>query len=162
MDYTPYLIQAYDVAQESPDPSTQIGALILSWDGVLLGSGCNTFPEGLEVTPEMLQRPLKYTYIEHAERNAIFDAASLSSPGLAGATMVCPWASCAECARAIVQSGIVRLVRHADAQARSPERWVESLKIADHIMTSGGVEIIEISGKLGAKSIMHCEERWHP
>jgi len=56
-------------------------------------------------------RPAKYRWTEHAERNAIFSAARMGV-SIVGATMYLPWFPCAECARAIVQSGIGALVAY--------------------------------------------------
>jgi len=161
MDIEALLIQAYAFASNSPDPSTQNAALIVDDDGNVEAWACNTFTRGMVVTDEMLVRPLKYTYIEHAERGAVFHAARLGTKCL-GKTMVCPWASCAECARSIVQAGIKTLVRHQDASDRSPERWVESIALSDKILEAGHVEIINHVGKLNASPIMHCEELWTP
>ena len=147
------LVRCYQLAQASPDTSTQNGAIIVNTEGKEIGSGCNEFTKGINVTPEILMRPLKYAYIEHAERQAIFDA-TLNGNKTLGATMFCPWSASSDCARAIVQSGIVLLVRHMDAIVKSPKNWAESIKIADHILRAGKVDIVEISGKLGAPAIL--------
>lgn len=163
------LRSAYRVATGSPDPSTQCGSLIGYFGGgvgsfrgfITEAQACNTFTRGLDVTPERLVRPLKYSLIEHAERGAVYDAA-LHGVVCSGKTMVAPWAACTDCARSIVASGIATLVRHKQASDRSPERWIESIALADEILISGGVEIIDFDGHLGAAEIWHCEERWTP
>lgn len=174
--YANVLTKAYERALGSPDPSTQNGALIVSEVMVgghigfeILAGGCNEFTKGLEVTPERLERPLKYTFIEHAERNAVFNAASLGV-NCTEKTMVCPWAACAECARAVVASGIGKLVRHKQASERSPARWLESIALADEILLAGGVTIVEYDGVLHedktvvgkVPTILHGEELWTP
>jgi dCMP deaminase len=155
------LLRCYQIAQASPDTSTQNGAIIVDAQGREIGAGCNEFTKGIKVTPELLVRPLKYLFIEHAERNAVFDAV-LEGNSTREATMFAPWAACADCARAIVQSGITTVVRHADAGARTTAHWAESLRIADQILRSGKVEIVEVSGKLGAPSVLHSGVRWNP
>lgn len=162
------LRNAYQVATGSPDPSTQngalIGQLVLDESGDYFeayAGACNTFTKGVEVTPERLERPLKYSYIEHAERGAVFEAARLGVQ-CDGLVMVAPWAACIECARSIVNSGISFLVRHKQASDRSPERWIESITQADALLIDGGVEIIDYDGTLGAAQIWHCEELWTP
>lgn len=158
--WTDLLVYAYKEATLSPDPSSQNGALVFDQNGTMLSAACNEFPKGLNVTPEMLERPLKYTYIEHAERNAIYKA--FQHDGLPY-LMVCPWAACADCARAIVQSGISVLVRHKQASDRSPERWLESIAVADDILKQCRVRVIDIDApSLGAPTIRHCEELWTP
>lgn len=174
--YANVMRHAYECALDSPDPSTQNGALIV--DEVLVGGhigfeirakGCNTFTKGVKCSPEKLERPLKYSYIEHAERNCIFHAAS-QGVCLTGKTMICPWAACVDCARAIVQSGISKLVRHKNASDRSPERWIESIALADELLIASGIEVVEFTGFLHkmknvagiVPTIMHCEEEWTP
>ena len=70
--------QALSAATQSDDPSTQVGAILVSPDGTdIIAHGCNNMPEKVRVTPERMQRPLKYDVREHAERDAIFRAAKL-------------------------------------------------------------------------------------
>jgi dCMP deaminase len=103
-----YMRVARRAAQESPDPSRKTGCLIVLKNGGEVRA-CNNFTYNVKATPERLERPLKYTFIEHAERNAIYWCA-LMGYRTNLATMYLPWYPCAECARAIVQSGISRLV----------------------------------------------------
>jgi dCMP deaminase len=137
-------------AQLSPDPSTQNAALIVNGmvDGEPLtaGYGHNDFPKGVQ---PRLDRPAKYTFIEHAERNAIYDAA-LEGEATLDATMVALWAACADCARAIIQSGIKTLYRHSfytshghgdDSLDRMP--WKASTDAGDQMLREAGVDIIE-------------------
>lgn len=174
--YANIMRYAYEFAKDSPDPSTQNGAVIVNeiligdhFGFEVLAHGCNTFTKGVKCSPEKLERPLKYSYIEHAERNCIYHAAS-QGVCLTGKTMICPWAACIDCARAIIQSGITKLVRHKDASDRSPERWIESIAIADELFVASDIEIVEFTGVLHEMSsvagvvptIMHCEEEWTP
>lgn len=160
--------RAYSWADRSPDTSSQNGAIITTKDGLSVG-GCNAFPLGVEWR---LERPEKYLYIEHAERNAIFSAAKLGYR-LDGATMFCPWAACADCARAIVCSGITKLVRHQESMDRTPDSWLESCAAGETILQEGNVEIVNITGKafnhgerlyLGVDfdGILRNGERWVP
>lgn len=150
---------AYTLATDSPDPSTQCGAAVYTAEGNFLAGACNTFTKGVKPTQERLTRPLKYSFIEHAERGAIFASCFMSeSPKI----MVAPWAACTDCARAIIQSGIEVLIRHKQASDRSPARWIESIDFADKLLVDGGVEIIDYDGFLNGPEIWHCEERWVP
>lgn len=97
---------------------------------------------------ERFESPLKYQWTEHAERNVIYSMVSRGK-STKGTTMVCPWAACSDCARAIVQSGISTLVRHKEAMNREcGEMWKESIAIGDQILKEGFVEIIELEGKI--------------
>lgn len=164
-----YLVMAYNVATSSPDPSTQNGAVIpyclTDEMGVSMKerfiSACNTFPEGVQNTPERLVRPLKYNFIEHAERGAILAAAKEGIP-LSGLTMYVPWAACSDCARAIICSGIRRLVLHKDMMDRTPDHWKESIKHAFEMFSEAEIAIEYVEGKLDAPAIRMNGELWQP
>lgn len=119
---------AMQIAQWSKDRSTQVGCVIVGPDNEIRTTGYNGFPRGVDdELDERHARPLKYKWTEHAERNAIYNAARVGIP-LNGCRMYVPWFPCMDCARAIVQSGIVHLiairpdVRHAT--------WGEDHKLA--------------------------------
>jgi dCMP deaminase len=154
---------AYDLAQNSPDRSTQNAALIVDVDGKLVAWGVNEYTRGMEVTEDLHERPKKYAFIEHAERNAIFHynrQMRLSKPTQA-TTMIAPWAACADCARAIVQSGITELVRHVRDDETG--RWGESIEWGDQIMRAAGIRIVDVHGELGGCTpIRFAGEPWAP
>jgi dCMP deaminase len=121
-------------AEASPDPSRKTGCVIEVYNGPIYAHNC--FPGGVHVTEGRLQRPAKYTFMEHAERNAIYFAAAKGHPTL-GAVMFLTWYPCADCARAIVCSGI------ADLYAYEPD-WPEErygFRDAEAILREGGVEV---------------------
>lgn len=159
--YKPFLVDAYRAATYSPDPSTQNGALLIR-DGKVIAAGINAFPAGVvDSLATRWERPEKYKWVEHAERNAIYSAARSGNPTW-GTAMVCGWAACSDCARAIVQSGVVLLVRHKDATLRSPDHWLEEIAVADVILQEGGVQVIDVEGSLGAPTILHSGVEWTP
>ncbi len=98
------------VASWSKDRSTKTGCVIVDSRNVLVSIGWNGFPRGvLDELEERHERPAKYDLTEHAERNAIYNAAAKGN-ALAGCRLYVNWFPCAECARAIIQSGITHLV----------------------------------------------------
>jgi dCMP deaminase len=135
-----FMRAAYNVAiVHSTDPSTQNGAIIV--DPLyrrMLSQGANHFPAHVVESLDRWERPIKYSYVEHAERNAIYAAAKIGV-GLDGATMYCPWAACADCARALIQSGIRRLVTHKMMADATPSHWKESINIAWKMLCEAGV-----------------------
>ena len=139
-----YLTQAYELAAEySSDPSTQLAALIVK-DGELISWGVNNFPRGVQETPSRWIRPLKYEFVEHAERNAVY-AAARDGVATEGGVMYCPWAACADCARAIIQSGIIEVVTHAFPFSIWKTRdgmknWNESMKITEQMFIEAGIK----------------------
>lgn len=139
MDIRQLLERAYEAALHSRDPSTQNGAVIISpLTGQILVEGCNNFPHGVKETPERWERPLKYFYVEHAERAAILESARI---GLAtnGLWMVCPWFACADCARAIALCGITKVIGYKRQFDASPERWLDSINEANKMLDDCGV-----------------------
>lgn len=110
---------------------------------------------------ERWERPGKYKFIEHAERNAIY-AASRVGRFISGLTMVSPWAACSDCARGIIQAGIIRLVRHKQASDRSSEFWLEEIRVADMMLREANVEIVDVDWTFGDIEVRHSGELWHP
>lgn len=133
-------------AEFSVDPHTQNGALLVSTMGPVVWAA-NTMPE-IEARPERLVRPKKYLYIEHAERNAIYLAARR---GICteGATLYVPWFACADCARAIIQAGIKRVVGHIVPWLQTPERWKDSVRVAEGMLEEAGVVGSYLDDELG-------------
>ena len=159
-----YLGIAFIQALNSPDTSTQNGAIIVSTDQKkILSYGCNTLPKGVEITGERLERPTKYRFTEHAERNAVYHAARQGN-ATEGTTMYVPWYACADCGRAIIQAGIKRVVGHdcyrqwyeEDANEQNdPHKllsmrmpWRESIEDAVIMLGEAGVEMVNITDDL--------------
>jgi dCMP deaminase len=103
-----FIEMASNVAGWSKD-STQVGCVLVGESREILSVGYNGFPRGVEETPERSQRPAKYLYTEHAERNAIFNAVRVGTR-LENATAYSTLFPCADCARSLIQSGITRVV----------------------------------------------------
>lgn len=97
-------------AEQSCDPDTQVGCVVIGHERKVTVRGHNHMPSGIDANPtERLQRPGKYAWIEHAERNAIYRAAR-NGTSLEGHTMYVCLMPCVECARAIIQAGIREVV----------------------------------------------------
>ena len=63
------------VAGWSKDTSTKVGCVIIGPDKEIRSTGYNGFPRGVDDTiPAGHERPAKYDFTEHAERNAIYNA----------------------------------------------------------------------------------------
>jgi len=125
----------------SKDRSTKVGAVIAK-DNRIITTGYNGFPQGSKDDLDYRhERPLKYKWTEHAERNAIFIAARKGDSTL-GATMYLQWYPCVDCARAIIQSGIVRVV--CTKPNFDDERWGEDFKISDEMFKECNIEMVYI------------------
>jgi dCMP deaminase len=134
------------VASRSKDPNTHVGCVVVGPDREIRTTGYNSFPRGVvEFVPERLERPLKYKFIEHAERNAIYNAARIGV-SLKGCTIYQSWYPCSDCARGIIGSGISFVVidDNDDNPWKSPEsnaRWQEDMDVARQMLAEAGVEI---------------------
>lgn len=104
-----YCQLADTVAQWSEDRSTKVGAVIADMsENRIISLGYNGFPRGVDQSiDERHERPVKYSFTEHAERNAIFNA-----EGCRGTCMFLNFLPecCEDCTRAIIQSGITGVV----------------------------------------------------
>jgi dCMP deaminase len=136
-----FLRIAATVALKSKDESSKIGAVIVGPEHEIRSTGYNGFPRGFDDNDySKQQRPIKYKYFEHAERNAIYNAARFGA-STKDCTMYCQWPPCTDCARAIVQSGIKQLVvQHRVIEC--PERWRKDMKIALSILNKCGVSLV--------------------
>ena len=105
-----YLDICKAVATRSKDPHTQVGCIIAGAAHEIRSTGYNSLPRGIrDDVPERLERPTKYLWMEHAERNAICNAARVGTP-LQGCTLYVELMPCMDCGRAIVQAGIIEVV----------------------------------------------------
>jgi len=164
MNYQKLLRTAYEWAEKtSDDRSTKNGAILVNpCQNVPLLFGSNRFPHpSLAENEANHERPRKYAFTEHAERDVIYLAAKcgLVTEGL---VMVCPWACCAECARAIVMAGITRVVAHKQAHDMSPERWQQPIEEGREILASRNVEYYLWDGEVGGVWNLFNGEMWRP
>jgi len=145
--WSEYFFEMADlVSSKSKDPSTKIGAIIVGEDNEILSTGFNGFPRGVdESKPERWERPIKYTFVEHAERNAIYNAAR-NGVALKGSIMyvnfseVCP---CSGCTRGIIQSGIKKIICGGQPFPGKGDHWEEDIKIARIMLEEAGIEVIQ-------------------
>lgn len=148
MDWPTYFLNIADtVRQKSKDPSTQIGVVIVGSDNQILSTGFNGSPRGVEESdPTRWERPAKYDYVEHAERNAIYNAAR-HGVALRGCTMYMiglghPAAPCTDCARAVIQAGIEYV--YVRCYKEASERWGDNLRTAAGMLAEAGVRVTEV------------------
>ncbi|MEG2459590.1 MAG: dCMP deaminase family protein [Clostridia bacterium] len=106
-------------AQRSKDPSTQVGACIVSQDNKILSVGYNGAPIGFDDEEMPWGREgeflnTKYAYVCHAELNAILNHRGIT---LENSKIYVDLFPCNECAKAIIQSGIKKVIFKSDKYA---------------------------------------------
>lgn len=107
-------------AQRSKDPSTQVGACIVSQDNIIISTGYNGLPNGCSDDEFPWAREgeqTKYPFVVHAELNAILNS---NGRDLRGSRIFVDLFPCNECAKAIIQSGIREVVYLSDKYADTP------------------------------------------
>lgn len=129
----------------SKDESTKVGALFIRPQTYeILTLGYNGMPRGIdEKNEERWKRPIKYEYTEHAERNAIFNAARTGT-SLLGSICIVTLFPCCDCARGIIQSGakmIVSLDPFVNVDDDALNRWGSKWNTSIEMFKEAGVEI---------------------
>ena len=140
MNWTEYFFEMAKVAaSKSKDRSRGVGAVIANDDKRILSVGYNGFPSGCnDNIEERHERPAKYLWTEHAERNAIYSAGRSGVP-LIGATMYVTLFPCPGCARAIIQSGIKKVFTiKPDFEDKN---WGEKWQVSMEMLYDGGVAL---------------------
>ena len=142
MKWVEYFYKIADqIKEKSKDNSTKIGAVIVGKDKEIVSTGYNSFPRGIEDNKkERQERPEKYYWFEHAERNAIYNAA-LIGVSTKGCTMYLTCGiPCADCARGIINAGIIRIFAVRDGEAKS-QKWKNSAERSMEMFKEAGVDV---------------------
>ena len=133
-------------ARRSKDPSTQVGACIVSQDNIIISTGYNGMPKGCsddEFPWDREGAETKYPYVVHAELNAILNA---NGRDLRGSRVYVALFPCNECAKAIIQSGVKEVVYLSDKYANTPGTMASKRMLA-----AAGVKCTQL--KAATKSI---------
>ena len=142
MKWVEYFYKIADqIKEKSKDKRTKIGAVIVGKDKEIVSTGYNSFPRGIEDNrKERQERPEKYYWFEHAERNAIYNAA-LIGVSTKGCTMYLTCGiPCADCARGIINAGISKVFIMKEGGAQS-KKWEESANRSREMFNEAGVKI---------------------
>ena len=110
----------------------QVGALIVK-DRMIISDGYNGTPSGFENECEDENNRSK-PYVLHAEANAITKVAK-SNNSSEGSTLYITASPCMDCAKLIIQAGIIRVV------------YADEYRIIDGIelLEKAGIEVVQLS-----------------
>ena len=119
----------------SKDPSTKVGAVIVRPDRTIVSVGYNGFPRNVRDEPHRYEkREIKYQMVVHAEMNAILTAGQ----SLQHCTLyVSPLQPCPQCAAAIIQSGMWRVV----TRESNREDWKERFEVTCQMFKEARVKL---------------------
>ena len=127
------------VSDWSKDRSAKIGCVIVGPNHEVRSIGYNGFPRGCDDDrEERHERPAKYKWTEHAERNSVANAARCGV-SLEGCTAYIPWYPCADCARSLIQSGVSTIV--AVEPNWDDERWGADFKMVKELLDECRVQV---------------------
>lgn len=131
-------------ALRSKDPNTQVGAAIVDENHRVVSVGYNGFPTGVSDDEFPWSREgdvltSKYAFVVHAELNAILN----SQRSVRDCTIYVSLFPCNECAKAIIQSGIKKIVYESDKY-----NGVDTNIASKRMLRAAGVELVRISNTI--------------
>jgi dCMP deaminase len=143
MEWNEYFITiAEQVKEKSKDNNTKIGAVIVGKDKEILTTGYNSFPRGLnDELSERQERPEKYFWFEHAERNAIYNAARIGVSLKESTVYLTSGLPCMDCARGLIQSGVKKIVCKQNCTTKNKDKWLEQQERSLILFSECGVEV---------------------
>jgi dCMP deaminase len=140
MNWDEYFINiAEQVKLKSKDNNTKIGVVLVGKNNEIVSTGYNSFPRGInDDIAERQEKPEKYFWFEHAERNCIYNAARIGVSTLGTTMYMTCGISCADCARAIISAGVEKIVLRSGKGAMSP-KWQESAERSNQMFKEAGI-----------------------
>ena len=142
-------------ARRSKDPSTQVGACIVSQENIIISTGYNGMPKGCSDDEFPWGREgeqTKYPFVVHAELNAILNA---NGRDLRGSRLYVALFPCNECAKAIIQSGVKEVLYLSDKYADT------MLNLASkRMLTAAGVKYTRLTMSMKEITLDFVPEEW--
>jgi dCMP deaminase len=122
--------------ERSKDPSTSVGACIVSQDNKILSVGYNGMPMGCSDDEFPWDREgtpyeSKYFYVCHAEMNAILNYTGTAMHNSKIYTTLFP---CNECTKALIQKGIKEIIYMCDKYSET-----DSVRASKRMLNAAGV-----------------------
>ena len=129
----------------SKDKSTKVGCVILGGQNEILSTGYNGMPRGInDDVEERHERPNKYSWFEHSERNAIYNAARNGIKLLGSRAYITSLCPCPDCTRALIQSGISEIFLEATAFSTDNPRaqaWLVNWPISKQMFEEADIQV---------------------
>jgi len=124
----------FNAHEYSKDRSTKVAAVFYTpGDWSVLSEGYNGFPRGArDDVDERHERPAKYLWSSHAERNGIDNAARMGTC-IDGAIAVVTAFPCAGCMGSLINAGISRVIT-VEATPDLVSRWGDSFEVSQQMV----------------------------
>ena len=154
-----FMRMAYHAATKSKDTKTKIGAVIVGPQNEFISLGFNGLPRKVnDNVPDRYERPRKYLFFEHAERNAIYTLPRIGANIPAGSKMYTNGIPCADCGRGIIQANISEVIVHDPFEMISRHlynNWTESSDATSEMFQEAGVKVRSIYEFLGVQGYVN-------
>jgi len=136
-----YMTMVYLMAMKSKDESTHIGAVLVGPDNEVRSVGYNSFPRNInDDVAERQERPGKYDWFEHGERNVINNAA-LMGVRSKGCRMYTNGVPCTGCARGVINAGIKEVIVDKWWDDNNIDQWEREAEISLEMFEEAGVKV---------------------
>lgn len=125
----------------SKDPSSKVGCIFLKPKTYeQLTMGYNGMPRKINESLDTgrWNRPQKYMWVEHAERNAIYNACRNGIP-LENSIVITTKFPCCDCTRGIIQSGAIMII--TSKPNMNDKNWKESSEVALEMIKEYGISL---------------------
>ena len=137
-----FLRIAEEVRLWSKDPGTKVGCVLVN-ERRIISTGYNGFPQTISDDLERyIDREYKLSVTVHAEKNAILNAAK-NGTKVEGSTLYVTFPPCSQCASAVIQAGVAKVV--CPDPATAPERWRSNFIAANNLFYEAGVKVLYYS-----------------
>jgi dCMP deaminase len=125
-----------NLAEKSPDPTRKVAALIVKNDEII-STGFNDWADIKDKNPKYLEKPHKYFYLEHAERNAIFSAI-INNIDVKDSIMYINWWPCSECVKVMIKFKIKEIVVPPKPTGKTLQA---SFDAAEHMLNNSNIKV---------------------
>jgi len=143
-----FMSLVYLVASRSKDQKTHIGAVVVGKNKEIVSVGYNGFPRGIDdEVPERQEKPYRDLWFEHGERNAIYNA-TLIGASLKECKMYTCGIPCNDCARGIIQSGILEVIVDKEWEKTNSKEDKKNSKVTKKMFKEAGIKIRYWEGNL--------------
>ncbi len=156
-----FMRHVYLIASKSKDKHTKIGAVLIKNNRVI-SEGYNGICSGVDDNiPERHERPEKYIWYEHAERNCIYSAAKfgISTEGCSIYINALP---CPDCCRGIIQCGIKNITVHKQwmdyEKSMNRPQWNKTAIEVRTMLAESNIKIDVFDFKLGIIAYLDGKE----